>query len=288
MRKIFIGKCLTLFLLMVLQTQISSCGKAPNSILRQGQLPITDFPLYVTLGGSSGTVRKYERDGSFTVFASDLNNPLGIATDRYRNIWVVENGSNSLIKFKENGERAATYTGFSNPFVVAVDSFDQAFVTQDGNLDVVRAADKAVFRTFTTLPSALAFGVSDIMLIGLLDANEAYWGSGSSAPKTTVNRPTNIAVDMSGRVYVADQGSNDPNVADGRVLRYHQTGPYGGEIVADQITSPTGIAIDAAENIFVVENSGGVGRIVLAYHDASLYIWVTGLTDPQYLSFTRY
>jgi hypothetical protein len=274
-------------LCMILVT--AACGKGPSRNLRSNAFPITDFPLYVTLG-SSGVVRKYALDGTYTVFASGLDNPAGITTDVNRNIYVVEQGtSNRLLKFKEDGTRTVFATGLLNPGAVACDGFGQPYVTQGGGNNIVRASDLRVLKTFTVFPSAMAFGVNDLLISAinpLVGTDEIYWGTSSSAPTTSLSSPEAIAVDMSGRVYVTDKQSADPNVTDGRVFRYRQDGPYNAEVVATGFHQPTSIAIDSSENIFITETAAG--QIVLAFHSGALSIWASGLSDPQYLSFTRY
>ncbi|MGZ3699204.1 MAG: hypothetical protein ACXWP5_13810, partial [Bdellovibrionota bacterium] len=72
-----------------------------------------------------------------------------------------------------------------------------------------------------------------------------------------------------------------------RVLRYHQSDPGGaGTVVANQLSTPQGIAVDEAQNIYIVEK--GNLRITLVTQDQQLYQWYGPLGDPQYIAFTQY
>jgi sugar lactone lactonase YvrE len=261
---------------------LSSCGREPSSLLRQGQLPVYDFPLYVT-SGVAGKVLKFERDRTVTTFASGLSNPLGIATDRWNNLYVVEQGAGKLWKFNTlTGVGEVLASGLQSPSVVAVDSIGEAFVAEDTPHDVIRASDKSVLASFYSLPAALVAGVGDLMIVGDYSQGKVYWGTESNSPSASVSQPVNAAIDGMGRVYVAEGLS-----ANARVLRFDQTQPGGaGEVVADALQGPQGIAVDPVGNVYIVEKVQA--RITLVSHDRKVYNWVTGLTDPQYIAFTQY
>ena len=261
---------------------LMSCGRQPSSLLRQGQLPINDFPLYQT-DGSGGFVYKYDLNRNRATMASGLNNPTGVATDRWGNVFVVEAGAGKLLKIKAStGAISTVATGLQAPSVVAVDSFGEAYVAQDTPHNVIRAVDGTVVASFFTLPGAIVAGIRDTLIIGDTTGNKVYWGKTASSPSTTVTSPVNIAVDGMGRVYVAEGLSTNA-----RVIRYHQSQPGGsGTVVANSLSGPQGIAVDAAANIFIVEK--GNSRIVLVTQDGLIRSWVSGLTDPQYLAFTQY
>lgn len=260
----------------------SACGRAPSRLLRQGQLPVSDFPLYLS-EGVPGKIWKYDRDAARTELVSGLSDPRGIATDRFGALFVVEQGANRLIKVNtSDGSYTVIATSLSTPSVVAVDSFGEAWVAQDGAQNVIRASDGKVLGTFSAIPSALAFGVDDLPIVGLFDANRVYWGASESASHATITNPANAALDGQGRVYVTEG-----TAANARLLRFHQTEPGGeGAVIVDALTGPLGIAVDPAGNTYVVEQ--GAARVVLASHEGRLYTWASNVIDPQYLAFTQY
>jgi sugar lactone lactonase YvrE len=261
----------------------AGCGRAPSSLLRQGQLPINDFPLYLT-EGATGMVWKIDRDRTKTLVASGLTDPKGVATDRFGNVYVAEYGAGRLLKVDpDGGDYTVVREDLQHPSVVAVDSFGEIYVAQDDAMNVVRISDAKEFGHYSSLPTALAFGVNDQPVVGLYDANKVLWGWDENGAETAdVPTPVNATIDGTGRVYVA-QG--DPTA--GQVFRFHQHEPGpDAKLVADGLYGPAGIAVDLIGNIFLVEQ--GAGRVVLVTYDGHLYSWLDDVSDPQYLAFTQY
>lgn len=257
------------------------CGREPSRLLRQGQLPIYDFPLYLS-EGVAGRVWKIDRDRNKTLVAQGLNDPRGVATDRFQNVYIAEYGAGRILKVKPDEDSYTVFAeNLSSPSVVAVDSFGDVFVAQDGDRSVTRLSDKKIFGSYETIPTALAFGVDDQPIVGLFNENKVLWGWQSDDTSATIAAPINASIDGTGRIYVA-QG--DPE--NGQVMRYHQREPGEGTLVADNILGPTGIAVDLVGNIFLVEQ--GAGRIVLITFDGKKYAWIDDVEDPQYLAFTQY
>lgn len=256
-----------------------TCGRSPSTLLRKGQSPVFDFPLYVS-EGAPGRVWQYNRDQSRTLILSSLNDPRGVATDRAGNLYVVEQGAGQLTRFNTvTGVSTVIASGLNTPTVVAVNSFGEAFVAQDGPKNVIRAADQAQIAVFASRPSALTFGVEDLMIVGLFDSDSVVWNaSGQSA---AINDPVGVSTDATGRVYVAEGSSQNA-----RIVRYHQRGPTGATTVADALSGIAGLAVDPVGNIYAVEQ--GANRIILISYDGQLYSWVTDTLDPQYLAFTQY
>jgi hypothetical protein len=268
--------------LLSLIVLITACGREPSRLLRQGQLPIFDFPLYLT-EGAAGRVWKIDRDRTMTLMAEGLNDPRGLATDRFQNIYVAEFGSGRVLKFA-GGDPAyeVVREGLVEPSVVAVDGFGEVYVAQSETNAVRRLSDDQDFGSYAVAPSALGFGVDDIPLVGVYDENSLSWGwNAESAQRTDIPRPVNVSVDGTGRVYGAAGG-----VTDGQVIRYHQREASGAHVVAEGLAGPLGIAVDLVGNIFIAEQ--GAGRIILVNYEGRPFSWLSGVEDPQYLAFTQY
>lgn len=257
------------------------CGRGPSPLLRVGQAPIFDFPLYVSSGDGTGTIWKFEQDGTKSAFVTGLNDPKGVATDKFNNLWVVEAGDSQLVKIDLSSKtKTIVRTGLNVPTVVAVDSFGEAYVTQEGANNIIRASDAKIISSYSSRATALAFGVNDLMLVGLYDESKVYWGGSTSAPHTSVTEPVMIATDGNGRVFVAEGSATNA-----KVHRFHQQNPSGQTVVADGLNGATGIAVDAVGNIYIAEP--GASRIVLATYDEQLYNWGS-VVAPQYMTFTQY
>jgi sugar lactone lactonase YvrE len=260
---------------------LCACGREPARGLRQGQLPVYDFPLYLS-ESSVGTVWKYSADRTRVALATGLNNPLGVATDRNNHLFVVEQGANRLLKFDlATGTSTVVASNLVTPTGVAVDSNGEAFVSQDTPHNVIRASTGQAVANFYTRPTALTIGVNDTMIVGDYATNLVTWGTSAGGPSATVTNIQNMAIDGMGRVYVAEGASSGA-----RVWRYHQTDSGGATVVADSLQTPSGIAVDPVGDIYIVEK--GQSRITLVTQDAKLYTWVSGLSDPDFLAFTQY
>lgn len=271
----------TILSLLTLGGLSLGCGREAARSLRQGQLSVYDFPLYLT-EGVPGRVWKIDRDHNKTLLAEGLQDPRGVVTDRYQNVYVAEYGAGRVLRFpagQTNYEVIADQ--LQAPSVVATDSFGDVYVAQDGAMNVMRLSDEKVFGSYASVPSALAFGVDDIPIIGLFNENKVSWSWDGAGPSTTIANPNNASIDDTGRVYIAQA---DP--LNGQIFRYHQREPGDGVIVADNLLGPTGIAVDLTGNIFIVEQ--GASRIVLVTYDGKKFEWLSGVEDGQYLAFTQY
>lgn len=258
----------------------TSCGRAPSSLLRVGQAPLYDFPLYVSTADGTGTIWKFDEKGTKEAFVTGLDDPRGIATDKYNNLWVVEGGQSRLVKINLSTKAITIVrSGLSNPSVVAIDSFGDAYVNQEAANNILRASDGKIMATFSSRPTAIAYGVNDIPVFGLYDSSQVVWGLDQTS-KANVVEPVMIATDGTGRVYVA-QGS----ASNGRVYRFNQKSAEGQKVVADGLNGATGIAVDPAGNIYIAE--AGAARIVLVTFDGKLYNW-SDVVLPQYMAFTKY
>jgi hypothetical protein len=270
-----------LMLLLLVLFFVFGCGRGPSPLLRAGQAPIYDFPLYVSSGDGTGTIWKFEQDGSKSAFIAGLNDPKGVATDKFNNLWVVEGGSSQLLKINiATKEIKIVRTGLQTPSVVAVDSFGEPYVTQEGANNIIRGSDGTVVASYTSRATAVAFGVNDLMLVGLYDDSQVFWGKSTSSPHANISEPVMISTDGTGRVYVAEGSASNA-----KVYRFNQQSPEGQQTVANGLNGATGIAVDAVGNIYIAEP--GASRIVLVTFDQQLYNW-GAIVAPQYMTFTQF
>ncbi len=134
--------------------------------------------------------------------------------------------------------------------------------------------------TYTSRPTAIAFGINDIMLVGLYDSAKVLWGGATDSPSDSVQEPVMIATDANGRTYVSEGTPTNS-----KVYRYHQSEPTGKTVVADNLNGATGIAVDSVGNIYIAEP--GASRISLVTFRNEFYFW-SNITAPQYMAFTQY
>lgn len=204
------------------------------------------------------------------VTPATLSGPMGVALDTANNIYVSDTGNNRILKINPITNVAAvlgnyvwvpgatcygtnpaptcptttpsTVTAttappqyaFNHPQGLAVDVWNNVYVADTGNKVVVE------------IPSAIGLGGATPLL--------AYPG----AP--TFGKPVAVAVDSQGNIYVAD------NQASGGVII--ELPPGGGDLVtipgpifpgkqpqSANLSSPNGVAVDAAGNVYASDNS---------------------------------
>lgn len=285
-------KMKNLSILVSLVLVASACGRSPSRLLRQGQMALNDFPLFLTdanTGGTSGRLIRFERDKTQTDVATGLDSPQGVASDKFGNVYVVEAGSaNRVRKFSASGGVGETLiTGLSSPSNIAVDSFGEVYVTEDGTKSVKRVSDGKVMVTLAEIPTALTIGVDDVVIVGAYYMSQMFWGLGSGAPSVASNQPVNAAVDNYGLVYVAE----DYGGANSKIVRFDQKSPGTRVEVATGISSPQGIAVDPVGNVYIVQSAGSAG-ILIAATTGSAYLFraigPTTFLTPKFIAFTQY
>lgn len=226
--------------------------------------------LYVADAGNH-TVRKVSPSGEVTTFAGVAGSsghadgsgdtvrfdyPSGVAVDGAGNVYVADyanhvirvitpvgNVSTLAGKVGESGtaDGQGTAARFNFPRDIALDGSGLLYVADTGNSNIRRV-------TTGGLVSTLAGGSG---AVGAAD------GTGSSA---RFENPVGIAADAAGNVYVADSGNSTVRkiTPGGSVSTIGgspgQIGNIDGVGTAARFNHPTGVALDAAGNLYIVDN----------------------------------
>ncbi|HEY4301424.1 MAG TPA: hypothetical protein VGM73_11145 [Candidatus Didemnitutus sp.] len=230
------------------------------------------------------TIRKIASDGSTSVLAGQIGKtghddgtgtaatfdlPSGLTIDGNGNLYVSEQGNNGIRKVTPAGvvtslAGSATYvsgradgTGtaalFNAPAGLAVDSSGNVFVADYRNSLIRKVSATGVVTTV-----AGAGGVA-----GSLD------GSGYIVSPSLFWRPTNLATDAAGNVYVADTFGDTIRkiAADGTMTTLagnpSLAGTTDGQGSAALFNGPTGIAVDSAGVIIVADTYSNAIRQVM-------------------------
>jgi len=250
--------------------------------------------------GTDGTISTVAGNGTAgflgdkaAATSAELNQPAGVAVDSSGNIYIADTG-NSVIR-KVAGGTITTYAGdytlgsgaggdhglainaqLDTPIGLAVDAAGNLYVadTRNNRIRVVTASNG----TITTLST---LGVN-------------------------LSAPRGVAVDAAGNVYIADTGN-------GRILKVAPSGSItvtttvagtgvngfsgdGGPATAAQISSPTGVAVDAAGNLYIADtNNNRIRRVsaaagtitTVAGNGRSGYTGDGGASTSAQLSFPR-
>lgn len=155
-----------------------------------------------------------------------------------------------------NGDNiAATASQLNNPSSVAVDSIGNVYIadTQNNRVRKVARADGMI----TTVAG---------------DGTFAYNGDDIPGQAAQLRSPYGVAVDGSGNVFIADSFNNrirKVSSANGVITTVAGDGTFGYKgdnipAIAAQLNVPNGVAVDAANNVYIADNNNQLVRKVSA------------------------
>jgi uncharacterized protein (TIGR03437 family) len=215
----------------------------------------------VTTFAGTGT-GGYAGDGG-PALSAQFNGPTGLAFDKAGNLYVADTG-NSVIRriapdgtvTKVAGSGTAGYGGDGAPAVradlnspqgVAVDAAGNLYIADTFNNRVRMVAPDGTMSTFAA------------------NGYPGFSGDGVAAIGTTLFFPTDVAVDPSGNVYIADFGNSRIREVSGGVISTiagsTALAPIADDVSATSIrlNGPTGVAVDNSGNVYFAEGSVGPG-----------------------------
>ena len=205
---------------------------------------ITASGVVSTLAGSTSGYT----DGTGT--SAQFNNPYGVAVDGAGNVYVADRYNDRIRKITTSGvvstlagstngytDGTGTSAQFYNPFGVAVDGAGNVYVADLYNHRIRKITASGVV---STLAGNGTYGYTD--------------GTGTSAK---FNRPTGIAVDGAGNVYVADLSNHRiRKITTSGVVSTLAGSTYGytdGTGTSAKFYYPSGVAVDGAGNVYVAD-----------------------------------
>lgn len=250
---------------------------APAAVLTD---PTCD--LFVSeLGGN--IIRRVARNGAVTVIAgtgeqsslgdagrataATLNQPAGLALDRYGNLYVAEFYGNRIRKISPGGtittlagtgRQGSTGDGgpaveatLNGPIGVLVDDAGDVYVGEHGGNRVRKITPDGIIAT--------AAGTGQ----------QGSTGDGGPATRATLNGPERVVLGARGELYIGEWDGNRVRkiTPDGIITTVAGTGSQdstgdGGLATNATLNHPTGLAIDNGGNLFVAEGFGNRVRKV--------------------------
>jgi streptogramin lyase len=191
-----------------------------------------------------------------------FNHPFGLAIDAKGNLYIADVG-NSVIRKMDTAGLVSTFAGmggvkgaangmdslasFNKPFGVAADASGNVYVADAGNNQIrMISAVTGMVNTFAGTGTTGALNVAD---------------------SVSFNSPLGVAVDGTGNIYVADYENNLVRkiTQAGVVSTLAGSGAKGADDGLDTAATfnlPQALAVDAAGNVYVVDNGNDLIRKV--------------------------
>lgn len=226
----------------------------------------------------------------FTVPASGLKNPDGVAVDGAGDVFIADVNNNRVLKITSSGAQSTVGSGLTNPDGVAVNGAGDVFIADFGNSRVVEVTPGGVQTTVASVatPTGVAVDAAGDVFIALEGSQEVLetpagctsscsatvvWGG---AGGTSVLLPLGVTVDKSGNVFFPVTGTS--------VGVIKQAPPYNSGVwsfIGSGLNGPTGVGVDAAGDLFIADT--GNNRIVEVSNNDTVQSTVTSgtLTNPN-------
>jgi hypothetical protein len=213
----------------------------------------------------SGTITTVAGDGT-TGFSGDggpatnasLYEPTGVAVDAAGNVYIADPGNHRVRKVSTSGT-ITTVAGNGSPGF----SGDGGPAT-NASLDGLRgvAVDAAGNLYIADWVNSRVRKVSTSGMITTVAGSGTYGFSGDGGPATdaSLSSPYGVAVDAAGNLYIADAGNSRVRKVStsGTITTVAGSGTYGfsgdgGPATNAALSSPQGVALDAAGNLYIAD-----------------------------------
>jgi sugar lactone lactonase YvrE len=219
--------------------------------------------------GYGYAIGAYSGDGGQATSAR-LNNPSAVALDAAGDLYISDDSNNVIRKVDPTGiittvageysrggtfygdGGAATSAGLDGPTAVAVDTQGNLYIVDQGNNRIRKVTLGGIISTFAGNGTA---GTS---------------GDGGAATSAELYYPSGVVADSAGNVYISEFSNDVRKVTtDGKIHDFagveNGSGTYsgdGGAATSAQLSYPAGISIDAAGNVYIVDEDNCVIREV--------------------------
>jgi hypothetical protein len=227
---------------------------ATSSISLSGTVTFLDGSTQIGTSSISGTSTTFSTStlavGSHSITASwpgDANT--NSATSSVVTQVVNSSSSPTISTIAGTGTQGCTGTGLATsatlnlPTGVKVDSSGNVYIAD---------------QTCATVRKITA-STGDIAIIAGNGTN-GYSGDGSAATSAELNDPTDVAIDSSGNVYIADYSNNRIRKVNtsGVISTYAGTGTWGysgdsGQATSAELANPSGVALDSSGNLYIAD-----------------------------------
>lgn len=234
--------CILLTFSLDAPAQVITTVAGTTWIFRADGSPASGAPL----GKLWGTA--FDADGNLYVSDEDNNVVLRVATSG--TLTVV--AGNGIRGFSGDGG-PATSASLNKPYGLAVDSAKNLYIAEYGNNRIRKVTAAGVIGTVA------GDGFTDSSGLG------RYAGDGGPAIRASLSRPFDVAVDAGGNLYIADTFNSSirkvtPDGSISTVAGTGNGGGFGNPAAGVTLSSPDGVSVDAAGNIYIADTGHNVVR----------------------------
>jgi sugar lactone lactonase YvrE len=210
---------------------------------------------------------KVKSNGGTVPIVGGLNNPEGLAVDGAGNVYVADTNQQRVFRidpagtmttFAGNGQYVfsgdggpATAASLYEPHGLAIDGVGNVYISDYGH-QRVRRVDPA--GTISTVAG---------------NGTTGFGGDGGPATAASLDTPLFVAVDSTGRLYIADSVNSRVRRVDGNGIITTVVGAGirghsgdGGPAIDAHFALIDGIAFDASDNLFLADSNNGCVRRV--------------------------
>ncbi len=228
------------------------------------------------IDATTGTITTLEVSLSQDTVSFPLNLPRGLTTDRHGNVFISDTDNLRVLKVEAATGAATIVAGSSTEgrprgdggaaVAASLRSPRGLAVDKDGNLFIADTQDQRVRRvdaltgTITTVAGGDAVG---------------YVGDGDAATSALLHDPTDVALDKSGNLLIADSANHRVRRVDApsllttsRIATVVGTGDPGfsgdgGRATSAKLQTPTAVTVDRRGNVLVVDSGNNRIRKVI-------------------------
>ncbi|PYT29167.1 MAG: hypothetical protein DMG57_12600 [Acidobacteria bacterium] len=232
----------------------------------------------------NSVVRKVDAQGKISVFvsapigdggsatAASLIGPTAVALDAHGNMYV-NDGSGRIRKIDGAGIITTVAGTGEQGFVADSVTAITAPLNSPGQLGVTSAGD--LFIADTGNHRVRKVGADGIISTVAGSGSAGFSGDGGPAASAQLSSPSGVAVDSAGNVYIADTGNNRIRKVSvgGNITTLAGNGTEGhtgdgGPASSAELSSPAGLAVDSAGNVYVADTGNYVIRRISDINDA--------------------
>jgi len=221
-----------------------------------------DLNIITTVAGNGS--EGYSGDNGPAVSA-EIYGPVGVAVDAIGNIFIADCYNHRIRKVDTNsiittvaGNGSEDYAGDNGPAVsskinypsgVAVDATGNIFIADYYNHRIRKVDTNGIITTIAGNGSG-----------GYSGESGGYSGDNGPAVSAGLSYPTGVAVDVTGNIFIADNGNSRIRKVDTNgiitTIAGNGSGGYSGDnvpAVSAGLSSPNGISVNATGNIFIAD-----------------------------------